>query len=69
MINQLLEMFGDIQLILEENSDVGAAVRPKMLAILHDPTNKAYLKVELAAIVDAGKQLVQTSYNLEKGGP
>ena len=69
MIAQLLEIFGDIQPFLEENSDVGTGCRPRMLAILQDPTKSAYLKVELAAIVDAGKQLVQATYNLEGDGP
>ena len=38
-----------------------------MLAIMQDPTKSAYmyLKVELASIVDAWKQLVQATYNLE----
>lgn len=60
MITQILEMFANIQTFLEKNSDVGAAYCPKSLAILPDPTKNAHLKVELATIVDAGKQLLTT---------
>ena len=66
---QLLEMLGDIQLFLEENSDTGAVVHSGMLAILQDPTKSAYLKVELTVIVDAGWQFVQATYNLVGDGP
>ena len=52
---QLLEMFGNVQPFLEENSDVGTAFRPRMLAIQQDSTQSAYLKVEQAIVVDAGK--------------
>ena len=61
-------MFGDVQPFLKENSDVGAAFRPRMLAILQDATKSAYLRVELAVVVDAGKQFVQATYNLEGDG-
>ena len=62
-------MFSDVQPILEEKSDIGCAVHARMLAILHDLTRIVYLKVELAVIVDAGKQLAQTTYNHEGDGP
>ena len=47
---------------------VGPAAHPRMLAILQDPTKKAFLKVELAVTVDAGKPFMQTTYNLEGDG-
>lgn len=50
MIAQLLEMFGDVQPFLEETSDIGSVNHSRMLAILHDLTRIAYLKVELAII-------------------
>ena len=69
VVNQLLEVFGDIQPFLEENTDLGPATRSKMLSILHDPSKKTYLMLEMAAVVDAGRQFVQTTYNLEGNGP
>ena len=54
---------------LEENTDLGPATRSKMLSILHDPSKKTYLMLEIAAVVDAGRQFVQTTYNLEGDGP
>ena len=41
----------------------------KLLEMLQDPTVKAYLQVELAAVVDAGEASVKTTYNLEGDGP
>ena len=36
-----------------------------MVAIIQDPTKTTHLKVELAVIVDKGKQFVQATYNLK----
>ena len=69
VVNQLLELFGDIQPFLEENGDLGPATRSKMLSILLDPCKKIHLKLEMAAVVDAGRQFVQTTYKLEANGP
>ena len=67
--NQLLELFGDVQPFLEENDEISPINRSKMLAILQDPQRRPYLMVELAIVVDAGKQFVQATYNLEGDGP
>ena len=40
-----------------------------MQAILQDTTKNAHLKLKLAAIVDALRQLVQATYNLEESSP
>ena len=64
-----MEVFGDIQPFFEENTNFGPATRSKMLSILHDPSKKTYLMLEMAAVVDAGRQFVQTTYNLEGNGP
>ena len=69
VVNQLLELFGDVQPFLEQQDDLGPATRSRMLSILQDPCKKMYLKVEMAAVVDAGKQFVQATYNLEGNGP
>ena len=62
-------MYGDLQPFLEENGDVGLATRRKMLDLLHDQQKQGLLKIELAATVDAGLPLVQTTYHLEGDGP
>ena len=65
VINQVLELKGDIQPFLEENTDLGPATRSKMLSILQDPRRTVVLQIEVAALVDAGKQFVQATYRLE----
>ena len=39
-----------------------------MLSMLQDPCEKMHLKVEMATVVDAGKQSVQVTYSLENNG-
>ena len=69
IIDQLLDLFGDVQPFLEENNDIGPANRSKMLAILQNSQKKPYLLVELAVVVDSGRHFVQATYNLEGDGP
>ena len=65
VINQLMELFGDVEPFLVENDDLGPKTRTQMLSILQDPTKKASLMVEMAAVVDAGRMC----YNVEGDGP
>ena len=51
-MHQLLLQFGDIQLFLERNDDLGAASRQKLIAFFQDPQRTALLKIQLASIVD-----------------
>ena len=69
VINQLMELFGDVEPFLLENDDLGPRTRTRMLSILQDPTKKASLMVEMAAVVDAGREFVKTTYNVEGDGP
>ena len=69
IIDQLLNLFGDVQPFLEENSDIGPANRSKMLDILQDSQKKAHLMVEMAVVVDSGREFVRATYNLEGDGP
>ena len=39
-----------------------------MLSILQDPTKNILLQLEMAVVVDAGKQFVQATYDLEGHG-
>ena len=41
VINQLLELFGDVEPFLVENDDLGPRTRTRMLSILQNPTKKA----------------------------
>ena len=68
VINQLLELFGDVEPFLVENDDLGPHTRLRMLTILQDPTKKTHLMIEMAAVVDAGKEFVKATYNLERDG-
>ena len=53
--HQLLLLFGDVELFLQRNDDVGAASWQKLLAIFQDPQKAALLKIELASIIDWGE--------------
>ena len=69
VINQILELFGEIEPFLIENDDLAPRTKQKMINILQDPTNNAYLQVEMAAVVDAGREFVKSTYKLEGDGP
>lgn len=49
-------------------NDLGPKTRTWMLSIVQDPTKKASLMVEMAAVVDAGREF-KTTYNVEGDGP
>uniref|UniRef100_A0A1X7T065 DUF659 domain-containing protein n=1 Tax=Amphimedon queenslandica TaxID=400682 RepID=A0A1X7T065_AMPQE len=68
VVNQLLELHGDILPFLHTHSDQGQATRSKMLSILQDPTKNILLQLEMAVVVDAGKQFLQATYDLEGHG-
>ena len=68
VINRLTELFGDVEPFLVENDDLGPKTRTGMLSILQDPTKKASLMVEMAAVVDAGREF-KTTYNVKGDGP
>ena len=50
-MQQVLEQFGNVEPFLQENLDLSAATRAKILEILHYPQQLLSLKVELSAIV------------------
>ena len=49
--------FGDIMPFLQNNTDIGPSLRPKMLAMLSDSRTLGLLKMELATMVDVGNVL------------
>ena len=63
VMNQLMDLFGDVQLFLEEHTSISPATRGKLLAILQNPQDKAHLMVELAVTIDAGMPFVKATYN------
>ena len=68
-MNQLMDLFGDLQPFLEEDTSVSPATRGKLLAILQNPQEKAHPMVELAVTIDAGMPFVKATYSLEGDGP
>ena len=68
-MNQLLELYGDLETFLRRHDDLAPATCNKLLQHLDDPTKKAYLQLELAVIMDAGLPFVQATYKLEGDGP
>ena len=69
MVNQIMDLFGDVQPLLECSEDVGLATRAKMKEILANLHSKALLQLELAATIDAGLPFVQATYRLEGDRP
>ena len=69
VFNQLLELFGDLEPFLKAKDEFSAATRTKLLGFFADPLKNSFLKVELAAVIDAGKPFVQSMYKLEGDGP
>lgn len=70
VVKQVMLYFGDIRPFLEENDDIGPALRPKLLNFFTgNPTTLSELQVEIAAVVDWGEVFVKTCYYLEGDGP
>ncbi len=54
----MMLFFGDIEPFLNENEDIGMALRPKLLAVLNTSQKCTCLRIELAATVDWGEPFV-----------
>lgn len=52
VLHQILQQFSDVMSFLQENSDIGPAIRPKLLEILTDVQRCNLLKTELAVVID-----------------
>lgn len=69
VLRQVSEFFGDVEPFLRENDEVYPANRRRLLGIFDDPQSCQDLRLELAALVDAGVHFVNTTYYLEGDGP
>ena len=66
--NHVLCQFGDVIPFLQNHPEL-PATSGKLLHLLTDPQKSAYLRVELAAVIDCGERFVKATYNLEGDGP
>ena len=55
--------------IIQSHPEMSPATTAKLSLLLSDSQKKAYLEVELAALVDCGVSFVKATYNLEGDGP
>ena len=68
VLNQLFELFGDVKPFLNHKEEFSSSTRAKLAEYFADNQKLNALKVELAAIIDAGKPFVQATYKLEGDG-
>ena len=68
VLEQVQNLYGDIEGFLKD-SDMAPATKEKLLTLLSHPQKCVLLKMELAAVIDAGRPLVQATYVLEGDGP
>ncbi len=64
-MNQLLTSFGDVESFFTMPDEFSEKTKSKLLEFFKDPEKRNTLKIELASVVDAGKSLVEATYNLE----
>ena len=63
------EYFGDVEPFLREKDEVSPANRRRLLEIFDDRRSCQDLRLELAALVDAGVHFVNATYYLQGDGP
>ena len=68
VLHHIMLLFGDVELFLTKNSDIGLSLRPKLFDMLHHLPTVIQLKVELPVVIDFGEQFVKSTYNLEVDG-
>ena len=67
-MNQLMDLFGDVQPFLEESTSVSPVTRGKLLAILQN-SKKSLSHGGVSSTIDAGMPFVKATYNLKGNGP
>ena len=69
VFQQVSDFFGDIEPFLRENDEIPPANRRHLLEIFDNQDDRQKLRLELAALVDAGVHFVNATYYLEGDGP
>jgi hypothetical protein len=69
ILQQVLLCFGFVEPFLRENQELSKATRQHLLEIFDDPQDAQDLRLELAAVIDAGVHFVSATYYLEGDGP
>ena len=65
VMEQLMVQFGDVAPFLQWDEVGSPSTVMRLRNILSDVTKKAYLQIELAAVIDFGRPFVTTTYKLE----
>ena len=69
ILQQVLLCFGFVEPFLRENQELSKATRQHLLEIFDDPQDAQDLRLELAAVIDAGVHFVSATYYLEGDRP
>lgn len=69
VLKQVFDLFGDVEPFLRENEEICPANRQHLLEIFDNPQSYQNLRLELAALIDAGVHFVNATYYLEGDGP
>ena len=69
ILQQVLLYFGFVEPFLRENEEICRSSRLHLLEIFDNPQDAQDLRLELAAVVDAGFHFVSATYFLEGDGP
>ena len=69
VLKQVFDLFGDVEPFLRENKEICPANCGHLLEIFDDLQSCQDLRLELAAIIDAGVHFVNATYYLEGDGP
>lgn len=69
ILKQVLDYFGDVEPFLQENEEMSPANRRHLLEIFENHQDARTLRLELAAVVDAGVHFVSATYYLEGDNP
>lgn len=63
-----MELFGDVERFLKDNTDIAPATRKKLLTYFENIEKKQHLLLEIAIVVDVGVHFVKATYILEGDG-
>ena len=68
VLQKVTDLFGDIEPFLRENAEISPANRRHLLEIFDNQDDCQKLRLELAALVDAGVHFFSATYYLEGDG-